>query len=224
MHSIINLTFAFDLMFHIRRYDKVTDNKLLDQYLHEVVENAEPFTPPAKDRINSTIAVLVNLYTRCVTQGDETASRRQLKLHQREHIAWERDTVWRQMIGQARRGETDMNGQMGGSLIASPQAEKGLMTLPTPAGRLRVTLRHLQLLIALVVFVVLLNVRSVSDIEEANRCFAVLVFATILWATEAIPLFVTSMAIPLLLVCLRVIRVTNEDDIEVRLSTHEAAQ
>lgn len=191
--------------------------------MHDVVEKVEPFTSTAKDRINGAVTVLVNLYTRCVAQGDEAAARRQLKLHQREHIAWERDTVWRQMIGQARRGETALNGQLGGSLIPT-QAEKGFMTLPTPAGRLHVTLRQLQLLVAVVVFIVLLNVQSVSDMEEANRCFAVLMFATILWATEAIPLFVTSMAVPLLLVCLRVIREKDENGDEIRLSTHDAAK
>ena len=184
----------------------------------------EPFTPSSKDKINGLIEILVNLYARCVTQGDEAAARRQLKLHQREHIAWERDTVWRQMIGQARRGESDVNGRLGGSLLIPAEAEKGLVNLPTPAGRLRVTLRQVQLLTAVVVFIVLLNVRSVSELEEANRCFAVLVFATILWATEAIPLFVTSMVVPLLLICLRVIRAEDEDGDLVRLSTHGAAQ
>lgn len=211
------------------RYDKVTDSSLLDRYLHGAVETAAPFTGAAKDKLSSTIVVLASLYARCVTQGDEPAARRQLKLHQREHIAWERDTVWRQMIGQARRGEAAGGGQLahGGTLVhVAPDAEleKGLVSLRTPAGRLRITLRQLEGLGALGVFVLLLNVRSVAESEEANRCFAVLVFATILWATEAIPLFVTSMAVPLLLVCLRVIRVGDEDGHGERLSTHAAAQ
>ncbi|RPD54783.1 hypothetical protein L227DRAFT_615810 [Lentinus tigrinus ALCF2SS1-6] len=63
----------------------------------------------------------------------------------------------------------------------------------------------LYLVVAIVVFVILLNIEYI-DGAEANKCFAILVFATILWATEAIPLFVTSMFIPFLLVVLRVIR------------------
>ncbi|OBZ72026.1 putative transporter C3B8.04c [Grifola frondosa] len=188
----------------LKKYDKVTDSNLQDRYLHDVVEQATPFVPEAKDRLNNSIALLLDLYAKCVTHGDHFEARRQLKLHQREHIAWERDTVWRQMIGQARRGEADGGtAVLGGSLVA--EAEKGLLDVHTPAGHFKLTLKQLYLLVSVIVFVVLLNVRVVAG-EEANRCLAVLVFATILWATEAIPLFVTSTLVPLLLVILRVIR------------------
>lgn len=148
----------------------------------------------------------MELYARCVTRGDSIAAKRQLKIHQREHIAWERDTVWRQMIGQERRGEGGEAGAiraLGGTLLLEP--EKGLVDLQTPAGRFKLTTKHIFLLVSVIVFVVLLNVKVVES-EEANRCLAVLVFATVMWATEAIPLFVTSIFIPLLLVTLRVIR------------------
>ena len=160
----------------------------------------------------------MDLYARCVTKGDVTAARRQLKMHQREHIAWERDTVWRQMIGHARRGEGEPGATrtLGGTLLLEP--EKGLLDVETPAGRFKLTWKQIHLLIAVVVFVVLLNVNTISSVE-ANRCFAILIFATIMWATEAIPLFVTSMFIPLLLVTLRVIRLEDK-----RLTTPEATK
>lgn len=158
----------------------------------------------------------MELYARCVTKGDITAARRQLKMHQREHIAWERDTVWRQMIGQARRGEGESIRALGGTLLLEPEA--GLLNVQTPAGRFKLTWRQIHLLIALIVFVVLLNVNTISAVE-ANRCFAILAFATVMWATEAIPLFVTSMFVPLLLVTLRVIIVDDK-----RLSTPEATK
>ena len=191
----------------ILRYDKVTDSNLQDRYLHDIVEQAPPFQQAAKDRLNTRIAMLVDLYARCVTHGDAVEGRRQLKLHQREQIAWERDTVWRQMISQARRGE-DSTVPMGGTLVVEP--EKGLLNLPTPAGRLKITAKRLYLLLAIAVFAVLLSVKVVEG-AEANKCFAILTFATILWATEAIPLFVTSTLIPLLLVVLRVIRTPDGD-------------
>ncbi len=40
----------------------------------------------------------------------------------------------------------------------------------------------------------------------ANRCFAILIFAVFLWLTNAIPLFVTALLIPLLMVVARVMR------------------
>lgn len=139
-------------------------------------------------------------------------------MNQREHIAWERDTVWRQMIGQARRGHEDGTVRtLGGTLVLEP--EKGLLDVSTPVGHVKFTRNHVAVVVSLVAFAVLLNVSVVEDVT-ANRCFAVLVFATLMWATEAIPLFVTSMLIPLLLVCLRVIR----DDDGERLETPEATK
>ena len=185
----------------------MTDSNLQDRYLHTVVEQAPPFQQASKDKLNTKIALLIDLYALCVTHNDAVEARRQLRLHQREHIAWERDTVWRQMIGQARRGEEGGLLTMGGSLV--PEPEKGLLDVQTPAGRVKLTMKQLYLGLALVVFAVLLNIRVVKG-AEANKCFAILVFATILWATEAIPLFVTSTLIPLLLVVLQVIR-SDED-------------
>ncbi|RPD54787.1 Sodium/sulfate symporter [Lentinus tigrinus ALCF2SS1-7] len=189
----------------LKKYDKVTDSNLQDRYLHDVVEQATPFQQTSKDKLNNKISLLIDLYARCVTRGDPVEARRQLKLHQREHIAWERDTVWRQMINQARRGEDGGAMMMGGTLIVEPEPEKGLLNLSTPAGRIKLTTKQLYLVAAIVVFVVLLNIDYI-DGAEANKCFAILVFATILWATEAIPLFVTSTFIPFLLVVFRVIR------------------
>ena len=120
------------------------------------------------------------------------------------------------MIGHARRGEGEPGTvrALGGTLLLEP--EKGLLDVQTPAGRFKLTTKQLNLLVAVTVFIVLLNVHSVNG-EEANRCFAILAFATIMWATEAIPLFVTSILIPLLLVTLRVIRDGDE-----RLSVPDA--
>ncbi|KAI0750174.1 Sodium/sulfate symporter, partial [Daedaleopsis nitida] len=200
----------------LKKYDKVTESDLQDRYLHGVVEQAVPFQQASKDKLNNKISTLIDLYARCVTHGDPVEARRQLKLHQREHIAWERDTVWRQMINHARRGEDGGIMAMGGSLIVEP--EKGLLNVQTPAGRIKLTTKQLYLLVAVVVFFVLLNVQVVPGVE-ANKCFAILVFATIMWATEAIPLFVTSTFIPFLLVVLRVIRDADGDPLEPPAAT-----
>ncbi|KAJ7909059.1 Sodium:sulfate symporter transmembrane region-domain-containing protein [Mycena leptocephala] len=139
----------------------------------------------------------VDVYAKCVTRGDRSLAKQQLRLHQRENIAWERDTVWRQMIGRARRGDGEIVGAAGASLPG--------MALNLGFARLRITKKKVALLIAIAVFVALLNTQTVDE-PEANRCYAVLMFCTLLWATEAIPLFVTSLMVPLLLVCFSVIR------------------
>ncbi|TFK50172.1 SPX-domain-containing protein, partial [Heliocybe sulcata] len=189
----------------LKKYDKVTESELKDQYLREVVQQALPFSQRSKDALNDAVTRLVNLYAKCVTQGDMRAAQRQLKLYQREHVAWERDTVWKQMIGRARRGEDGQQSDTMGGPVVQTEPEKALVAFRTPVGQLRVTRKMLSLLIAVAVFVTLLNVQIVEG-QAANRCFAILIFATIMWATETIPLFVTSILVPLLMACLRVIR------------------
>ncbi|EPQ53940.1 SPX-domain-containing protein [Gloeophyllum trabeum ATCC 11539] len=204
----------------LKKYDKVTESELKDQYLREVVEQTPPFTQQSKDTLNDAITRLVNLYAKCVTQGDLRAAQRQLRLYQREHVAWERDTVWKQMIGRARRGRggIDSGDEFPGAPVLEHEPEKGLLSLPTPVGRIKITKKILSLLIAVAVFITLLDVRTVEGVP-ANRCFAILIFATIMWATEAIPLFVTSILVPLLMACLRVIRSPDGDMLPVPEAT-----
>ena len=85
------------------------------------------------------------------------------------------------MIGRERRGEDGQPKAIGNVL----EVEEDLKALDvrTPFGHLRFKRRHLWLAVAVTVFIALLNVQTVEGFE-ANRCFAILVFATILWATE----------------------------------------
>ena len=159
----------------------MTYSELKDRYLHNVVEVSPPFTQTAKDRLNVNINRLLELYAKCVTHGDETAARQQLRLHQRESIVWERDTVWRQMIGQQRRGEADTQDVPNITLVQGP--EPTVVDIKTPVGRFKITKRKIFKVVAVAVFVLLLKVQVVEG-GEANRCFAILTLCTILWATE----------------------------------------
>ncbi|KAF5359495.1 hypothetical protein D9756_002903 [Leucocoprinus leucothites] len=201
----------------IKKYDKVTFSELKDRYLHDVVEASSPFTQTTKSKLNDCINRLVELYARCVTHNDKAIAKQQLRLHQRESIAWERDTVWRQMIGRERRGEGSRMDLTGATLVKEPQ--EPLVNIPTPVGRFQITSKLIWGSIAIVVFAVLLNVNTFKG-EAANNCFAILMFCTILWASEAIPLFVTSLSVPLLLIALRVIR----DGDGVRMPTADATK
>ncbi|KAJ7915353.1 Sodium:sulfate symporter transmembrane region-domain-containing protein [Mycena leptocephala] len=174
--------------------------------LHASVEPATPFTAVSRATLTTLTSRLVDLYAKCVTQGDSSLAKQQLRLHQRENIAWERDTVWRQMIGRERRGEGDIVGAAGASLLQEDPRPGVALNLGFT--QLRITTKNIVLLIAIAVFVVLLNTPTI-DGPEANRCYAVLVFCTLLWATEVVPLFVTSLMVPLLLVCFSVLRDKN---------------
>ncbi|KAG8689433.1 low-affinity phosphate transporter, partial [Ceratobasidium sp. 395] len=203
----------------LKKYDKITYNELKDDFMHTVVEKALPFTQSSKDRISNAISRTVNLYTKCVTRGDHSAAMRQLRVHQREHIVWERDTVWRQMIGRERRGE-GTDGKV--KALGLGHADSHTTPLFTLFG-LKFTKKKAILLLAVLVFMILLNLQMVEG-KEANRCLAVLIFATILWATEAIPLFITSMAVPMMVVCLQVIRDCPTPEECKRLSAEDATK
>jgi phosphate transporter len=140
------------------------------------------------------------------------------------------------MIGRERRGEGDGNIKTIGATLVTEE-EGCLLRVATPVGHFKLTRKKIFLVLAITVFVVLLNVPVVDEVE-ANRCFAILIFSTIMWATEvyrfifvtlplltgdfqAIPLFVTSLLVPLLLVVLRVIR---SQDGDTRLSSPDATK
>ncbi|PFH46462.1 hypothetical protein AMATHDRAFT_69824 [Amanita thiersii Skay4041] len=257
----------------IKKYDKVVGSELQSHYLQNVVQPSYPFTQTTKDNLNSVIDSLIALYAKCVTYNDHARAKAQLRTFQREQIAWERDTVWRLMIGRERRGEVGdigasaelglglgllgasegggMGGIAGGSVMDVDEAiggggatlvrvrtpEPGLVEIPLPVRvfgrsrssgakrRIKITKRRVWAGLAVGLLVGLLKRGVIRDVdgvvkEEANACFAVLMFCTVLWASEAIPLFVTSLFVPLLLVVLRVIK----DDDGARLSTPDATK
>ncbi|KAH0833368.1 hypothetical protein J3R83DRAFT_12469 [Lanmaoa asiatica] len=205
----------------LKKYDKVTYNELKDRYMHDVVETRLPFLQSSKDKLTVAINRLVTLYAKCVTGDDPSAALQQLKVHQREHIAWERNTVWRQMLAQERRGAADASDMMGGGILVR-QEENGIISIPTPLGGFTFKRKRVPLIVAITVFIALMNTDTIKDGPEASRCFAILIFSTIMWASEAIPLFVTSTLVPFLLVVFRVIRSDGEDP--VPLSTRDATK
>lgn len=154
--------------------------------MNDVVERAYPFTPLAREQMATGITKLIDLYTKCVTREDRAQAERQLKIHQREQIAWDRDTVWRQMIGQERRGEQDGQLKSLGFEVESVDGSNIMFTIKTPVGPLKIKKKHIFLVLSVAIFVALVKA-SVLEKVEASNCFAILVFATILWATEVGP-------------------------------------
>lgn len=85
------------------------------------------------------------------------------------------------MIGKARRG-ADSNQTLGALAQEEKQSSDVLVEVQKLCG-FRLKRRHISLLVALVAFIVLLAVQPLDEIPT-NHCLAILVFATILWATE----------------------------------------
>ncbi|KAM0536785.1 hypothetical protein ACHAP6_002344 [Verticillium nonalfalfae] len=203
----------------LKKFDKTLDKELRVKYTAASVDPAYPFKPETMETIEANIAKMEKAYTDIVTNGDEALAKRDLRSHLREHVVWERNTVWRDMIGMERRAEAASLGRslLGTDPTAITRRLQGdnddtpvTKELKTPIGRFAVpswlaSAAMLQLLLIIAIFFVILFAPIMESPEQQN-CLALLVFVSLLWATEAIPLFVTSLTIPFLCVVLRVVR------------------
>lgn len=203
----------------LKKYDKITKSDLKDRYMNESLRTQQPFTAETKRSLDECIDTLIQLYAKVVTGGDVSAAGMQLKTHLREQVVWQRNTVWREMIGIERRaqGAALERTVMGGGKRDDYEPKKPVR-LRTPFGAITVpswlSMSTVHLIIAFTALVALLKapgLRFFNRVEEQN-CLAMLVFCTILWATEVIPLFVTSLMVPLLVVTLRVARTDEVKD------------
>lgn len=196
----------------------------------KVVDTTFPFESTTQERLAAAIQALVPMYANLATNGDHDMALKQLNAHLREHVVWERNTVWREMIGLERRGwgaGAGSSSKRGATDIPIVQSQdlKTKSELVTPVGRFSLpswlTSQVVIGAFALGVFVALLNVQWFDRVEEQN-CLALLVFVTILWALEVVPLFVTSLMVPFLVVVLRVLR--SSDGQDKRLTASESTK
>ncbi|OAA44320.1 spx [Metarhizium rileyi] len=202
----------------LKKFDKILDKELKGPFMRTNVDTAYPFKNETKKTIEENIEKMENAYTEVVAGGDRQLAKKDLRSHLREHVVWERNTVWRDLIGIERRAEAATFGQ---SLLGQDQtaAHKRLQgddeevvatkQFRTPLGRFSLPSwltgsSMLTLLGCLGAFAALLAI-PIMDRPEEQNCLAMLVFVSLLWATETIPLFVTSLLIPFLSVVLRVV-------------------
>ncbi|KAG2228175.1 hypothetical protein INT45_009222 [Circinella minor] len=195
----------------LKKYDKTTNNELKRYYTSNYVSKAYPFRTTTKQKLNARIQLIERAYA-SLTEGDLDAAIDELKSHLRERIVWERNTVWRDMIGQERKIQSV---GVGGNQHKTVH----LRFLGQYIER-QTAQQFLFLVVSLLVFGLLLFQIELFSSVEQNRCFAILVFASMLWATEVMPLFATAMLIPFLTVTLRVMR---SPDL-VRLTAPEATK
>ncbi|ODA83908.1 hypothetical protein RJ55_02425 [Drechmeria coniospora] len=221
----------------LKKFDKILDKELKAAYIRAHVDPAYPFKDETKKVIEESIAKMEAAYAAVVTAGDADLAKRDLRSHLREHVVWERNTVWRDLIGIERRGEAARLGQslLGQDPNAAPKRLQGdddkavaASQIRTPLGRLSLPAwlmngSMLTLLASIAVFLTLLALPIMKKAEQQN-CLAMLVFVSLLWATETIPLFVTSLLIPFLSVILRVVCDEAEGKHHKRLSAKRATE
>ncbi|KAL8781758.1 MAG: hypothetical protein Q9213_005867 [Squamulea squamosa] len=205
----------------LKKFDKILDRNLKSKYLKECVNPAYPFRSTTMQHLDENILNIEKMYANVITQGDLELAKRELRLHLREHVVWERNTVWREMIGIERKAQAANMGLrrtlLGGDhdpanarLQGDEPDQFATKEVMTPVGRVRcphwlLNSAFFILLAIVAIFVVLLVVPIMKKPEQQN-CLALLVFVSLLWATEVIPLFVTSILVPFLVVVLRIVR------------------
>jgi len=214
----------------LKKYDKITQSHLQDRYMEQVVFVKYPFQQQATVRLEEALSDTATLYARVATHGDVERARSQLRSQLREEVVWHRNTVWREMINIERRAQAASLEQAvvgaGGASGGGHDTKPNVVNMP--CGRLVlphfVTLGTVNLVVSILVFILLLKapaLRMFDRVEEQN-CLAMLVFCTMLWVTEVIPLFVTSLLVPFLIVVLRIGRV-KEHGHHRRMTAPEAS-
>ncbi|OAA55911.1 SPX domain-containing protein [Niveomyces insectorum RCEF 264] len=171
----------------LKKFDKILDTHLRPRYMATAVETADPFGPAAWHALVSQIAQMEAAYTAVVDgrlrQGDEEPQALPMRRFR------------------APRWLCCCLGRGGG------RNRRVVLTLP--AWLVSGTMGTLVAILAL--FAVLLSVPPAwvglprDGPAEQQNCLALLVFVSLLWATETIPLFVTSLLVPFLCVVLRVV-------------------
>ncbi|KAL4941511.1 hypothetical protein BDV06DRAFT_194317 [Aspergillus oleicola] len=218
----------------LKKYDKTIDRDLRRQYIGSTVSRAYPFLSETMEKVEGHISQIEKLYADLTTTGDLSLAKRELRLHLREHVVWERNTVWREMIGIERKAQAANVGLrqtlLGGDADPTTARRQGdeqatsSKEVRTPLGVFSFptwlcSANFATLVATIVIFAVLLSV-PIMDKPEQQNCLAMLVFVSLLWATEVIPLFVTSLLIPFLVVLLGIMK--SEEKPYKRLGPKEA--
>ena len=183
----------------LKKYDKICDRSLKSKYIAANVTTAYPFQPETMKHIEENISRMEKAYADVVTHGDIATAKKELRLHLREHVVWERNTVWREMIGIERKAQAANMGLRRTLLGADNDPSKArlqgddeeisdMKEVQTPVGRLfcpswLFSGTMFTLIIIIAVFFTVLFVPIFSKPEEQN-CLAILVFVSLLWATE----------------------------------------
>lgn len=198
----------------LKKFDKTLDRHIRESYLENMCSKTYIFSRATEQNLDHRVDEAVDVYARLATNGDVKIARQELRLHLREHIVWERNTVWRDMIGMERKAQAANLNIIGGNRNVRLQGEEPTSLLLEKVDyvmmwgfrlpRAIVGRRAILCLIGLGILLTFIHVITPFDSDAQNNCLAIIVLASFFWATEALPLFVTSMMLPFLVVLLRV--------------------
>lgn len=214
-----------------KKFDKTCNYAIKQDFVENFLPaNSKAFAPETSEVLNFKLDHLVLIYA--FLSGQEASKlsleefetvKNELKSHLRDHIVWERNTVWKDLLSIEKKNynlglDQDAVGhKMGeeGQTLSLLNLHLKSYKIPfnwTIFGHTHVTLptclfttQVLKLSIIIPVFIILMTVKTMNDKQEA-RCLAVLAVSAMLWATEALPLWVTAFLVPLLVVTCGVLK------------------
>lgn len=179
----------------LKKFDKVTGTTLLPVKMRELKSQkvfADQTTTEIGHRCDKLVEAFANL-----TGESERESGEKLQGMLREHVVYERNTVWRELIGLERQ-------QQGVQQDQSQPGKIGFLRKVQLCGKVVYLPKNLVPLVVATLFFLVILLFQPLEVPVQSRCLAIVVLASLLWATEALPLFVTSLLVPMLVVILQI--------------------
>ncbi|SCV00838.1 LAMI_0G07624g1_1 [Lachancea mirantina] len=206
-----------------KKFDKNFETDIRGELIEsgEFFKDVYVFQAPTLEVLNFKIMRLIDFFA-VTTNKDISAAKDELRSYLRDFIVWERNTVWKDMLGLeshdttfASAGRPSANGDI--TNLDNTNLEYYSWKLRRPINfkyfvidkisipKLFFTIKSLKIFLIIALTAILLGVTTFTDQVE-HRCMALVACVAFLWATEAIPLFVTAFLVPLLVVLFRVLR------------------
>lgn len=219
-----------------KKFDKTCNYSIkrdfIDNYLPN---NSRVFLPETLNVLDFRINQIIKIYsflsgrlTSKTTMQDLENVRVDLKSHLRDHIVWERNTVWKDLLSLEKNSynlhldddatQANKMGDEGSVNLMHLRLRRlnfprnysffGYNHVTVPSCLL--TWQVVKLIVIVITFIVLMCVKTFNDPEQ-HRCLALLVAAAMLWASEALPLYITGMLVPFLTVACKVLKDEKTD-------------
>lgn len=149
----------------LKKYDKLMNAKLSESYNCNTLLKSYPFKAATCQHLDNLIQRVENIY------NEKNYKSVDLNTCLDERLKNDRNLVWRERLGQERR-DTNI------TVVSAQEQEKNDFGLTRVDSK-----KWIYLALSLALFIYLLNSPLFEHVEQ-SRCFAILVFSSVLWATE----------------------------------------
>lgn len=183
-------------------FDNKINTNLREEFESEILPATNIYADTCAKGIDTRISALTTIYRRFVPDRTEESAKKELKSRLREETALDRNDIWKDYIDKVEGRDSKLKEDL--SEYEEPPLDRTVMSI---LGDIVIALflnaSFLKTFASTLVFLIMLYSHLLESPEQ-NRCFSVVIYCSLLWATEALPLFTTSMLVPLLLIGLQI--------------------